>query len=364
LGAGQTITGLVTREDVLYGCWSTGAAAPSSVERTLSPDAPSSVVALTFMNILNVGAAAARFNRAPQALKVSGEGDACTLWAIDTVAGAVMAYNDALALVTPGLTFPTDGAEVLADQAGGNIQFSVTWAQISNAQAYDVQIHADEACTQQVTATAATAGFAGFVPGNPAAPAWVVGRNLLPSGRDYWIRIRVRDQVPLDGNWTNWSTPVKFSVTGGEIVNVPYLGPQPLGPVIGATNVPVTGTALTWAPYAHATKYEVKLATDSALTDVLATAQVEGTAYQYDGTLSYSTTYFWAARTIEPTTSDWSPTAHFTTMAEPVEEPEPEPPVIIEETTMTPAYIYAIIAVGALLVIAVLVLIVRTRRPM
>jgi len=122
---------------------------------------------------------------------------------------------------------------------------------------------------------------------------------------------------------------------------------------------------MTWAPYARSTKYEMKLCRDAALTDVLATAEVAGTSFQYDGTLDYSTTYFWAVRGIEPAISDWSPTAHFTTAAEPV---EPTPPVVIEQPQpapqIAPGYIWGIIGVGAILVIVVLVLIVRTRRPM
>jgi len=93
-GGAGTLSGMAMREDVLYGSWSTGAFAPSGAERSLTPDAPSSVIALTFRNVLTAGAAAARFNRAPQALKVSGTGSDCTLWAIDTLTGAIMAYND------------------------------------------------------------------------------------------------------------------------------------------------------------------------------------------------------------------------------------------------------------------------------
>ena len=70
--------------------------------------------------------------------------------------------------------------------------------------------------------------------------------------------------------------------------------------------------------------------------------------------------------------SEWS-AGVFTTMEEPVviEPEEPAPPPVIEpvveviipaEEVITPSWIYIIIGVGALLVIAVIVLIVRTRR--
>lgn len=357
---GGTIRGLATREDVLYAIWDTAGAGPSGLERSLSPDVDGTIVAGTFFNTINAGlVAAAQLNRIPKALKVAGAGSASTLFAIDTaaaVAAGLYTLNDDMALLAPEFSHPV---EVLSDPVGGrNDAYVVTWSPISNATTYDYRVYADENGTMQVYAQNLV------VPGNPAAPAIVVPPGNLVVGRSYYARFRVRNQNTAAANWTNWSEMTKFDVIGGEAVQVQYLGPQPLGPVVGATNVQVSGTAVTWAPYARATKYEVKLATDAGLTDVLGTAQVEGTAYQYDGTLEYSTTYFWSARAIEPVPSDWGPTAHFTTMAEPAPPADDEPPVIIEQPQITPAYIYAIIAVGALLVIAVLVLIVRTRRPM
>ena len=103
------------------------------------------------------------------------------------------------------------------------------------------------------------------------------------------------------------------------------------------------------------------------------------TAYAYVGELDYSTPYYWRVKAVgSDEESDWS-SGIFTTMAEPEEAQPPvvveesEPPVITveqpdivvplpAETTITPAWIYVIIGVGAVLVIAVVVLIVRTRR--
>ena len=49
-------------------------------------------------------------------------------------------------------------------------------------------------------------------------------------------------------------------------------------------------------------------------------------------------------------------------LLEPNEVVEPTPPVEITQQTITPMWIYVIIGIGALLVIAVIILIVRTRR--
>jgi len=110
------------------------------------------------------------------------------------------------------------------------------------------------------------------------------------------------------------------------------------------------------------------------------------TVYQTVTKLDYNTTYYWRVRGIGASTeTDWSPVTGFTTMAEPV---APAPPVVIETVPppvieippaqpppqinippapeqpapIAPAYIWAVIVIGAILVIAVIVLIVRTRR--
>jgi hypothetical protein len=381
IGAGAgTLSGLAIREDVLYGSWSTGAAAPSGVERTLTPDAPSSVIALTFRNVLNIGAAAASFSTAPQALKVSGTGSDCTLWALDALTGAIQAYNDDLALNT---VTPTVPAEVPWNQiAGGNVPFTVTWPAISNATEYTVQIALDEMFTQIVAATPISlppgTGL-GFLPPDPAAPAWIVGPAVLGGGVDYYIRMMVVQEIPGDGNWSNWSAPEEFSVASGEIVVTPYVGPQLLAPQPGATGVSLN-PGFAWAPWGNATEYEFILATDSELTNAIEGTPVLVTTTSWQvpaGTLDYSTVYFWGVKPTKPAEGPQT-IGSFTTMAEPVEEEPPEiiveqpditveaPDVTVEappaEPGITPSYLWAIIAIGAVLVIVVIVLIVRTRR--
>ncbi len=381
IGAGAgTLSGLAMREDVLYGSWSTAALAPSGVERTLTPDAPSSVIALTFRNVLNIGAAAARFNLAPQALKVSGTGSDCTLWTIDTLTGAIQAYNDDMALNTVS---PTVSAEIPWNQiVGGNVPFTVTWPATSNATEYTVQIALDEMFAQVVAATVPSGppgtGL-GFMPTDPAAPAWIVGPGVLGGGVDYYMRMMVVQEIPGDGNWSNWSAPEEFSVAAGEIVVTPYVGPQLMAPQPGASGVSLN-PGFSWARWGNATEYEFILATDSELTNAIegTPVSVSRTSWQVPaGTLDYSTTYFWGVKATAPSVSPQN-IGSFTTMAEPVEEVPPEiiveqpditveaPDVTVEappaEPGITPSYLWAIIAIGAVLVIVVIVLIVRTRR--
>ncbi len=114
------------------------------------------------------------------------------------------------------------------------------------------------------------------------------------------------------------------------------------------------------------------------------------TAYAYVGELEYSTAYYWRVKAVSGSFNPWIQwtqvehfdvestwsTGVFITIDEPEEELPPivveeAPPVIIEPivevitpaaTEVTPGWIYVIIGVGGVLVIALLVLIVRTRR--
>ena len=76
------------------------------------------------------------------------------------------------------------------------------------------------------------------------------------------------------------------------MVNAPYLGPQLLKPDNGCLGWPVKPASFSWTPYKETTKYGFVLAKDAAMTQVVAEDEVPTTAYEYDGTLDYSTNYF------------------------------------------------------------------------
>jgi len=130
--------------------------------------------------------------------------------------------------------------------------------------------------------------------------------------------------------------------------------------------------------------YQFQLSDDPAFGTTLADEQVAETGIMPAVTLNRGTTYFWRVRTIAPIEGGWSTVANFLVA---MEAPAPAPPVVIETVPppvieippaqpapiieippapapekIAPAYIWAIIIIGAVLVIAVIVLIVRTRR--
>ncbi|MFC1897765.1 NosD domain-containing protein [Chloroflexota bacterium] len=165
-----------------------------------------------------------------------------------------------------------------------------------------------------------------------------------------------------------------FGVASGEATDA-VTTPVLTAPEVGDSDVSLLPT-FAWDTVAGADSYDFELA-DNALFVVPIIALSDGypaTAYTQVGALDYSTAYYWRVRAIDgDEMSAWAASV-FTTMVEPVEMAEEEetvaPPVIepIVEVTVppatpiTPSWIYVIIGVGAVLVIALLVLIVRTRR--
>ncbi|MBA7689743.1 hypothetical protein ES703_98254 [subsurface metagenome] len=180
-----------------------------------------------------------------------------------------------------------------------------------------------------------------------------------------------------------------FGVVAGEAVTA-LVAPVLLAPTVGADDVSLTPT-FAWGAVADAIGYDFEFADNANF--VTPMVKLDGelgrlivTAYAYVGELPYSTAYYWRVKAVSADAeSDWA-SGVFITMGEPV---EPTPPVVIEpyeppeitieqpdiivqspdvivplpaETSITPAWIYVIIGVGAVLVIALLVLIVRTRR--
>ena len=180
-----------------------------------------------------------------------------------------------------------------------------------------------------------------------------------------------------------------FAVVAGEAVTE-FGAPTLLAPAVGSDDVSLTPT-FAWGAIPGAIGYDFEMADNTlfvmpmvSLTGELGRLIV--TAYAYVGELPYSTAYYWRVKAVSATEeSDWASSV-FITMDEPVEpippvviEPYEPPEIIIEqpdiivespdvivplpaETPITPAWIYVIIGVGAVLVIALLVLIVRTRR--
>jgi hypothetical protein len=118
----------------------------------------------------------------------------------------------------------------------------------------------------------------------------------------------------------------------------------------------VKSASFAWSPLKDTTKYRFVLAKDAAMTQVVTEAEVTTTAYEYDGQLEYSQSYFWRVMALEPAPSDWSATLSFQTEAAPPPPAEPAP------QPETPLWAWVIIAIGLALLIAIIVFIFRARK--
>ena len=110
------------------------------------------------------------------------------------------------------------------------------------------------------------------------------------------------------------------------------------------------------------------MAKDSGFTEVVveltSTNALTSTAWNCDRDLDYFTSYFWKVRAVsEDSYSEWGVNT-FTTEAAPSELLPPESSTVeIEPVSKVPAYvIWLAIGIGAILVAALLVFILRTRR--
>ncbi|TET25860.1 MAG: hypothetical protein E3J67_02955 [Dehalococcoidia bacterium] len=255
-------------------------------------------------------------------------------------------YEDAL--VGPvELESPADGVGV--DRTN---KLTLEWEGLDDADDYEVRCYADE------DFKTAYKVFKGAIGGDEPVLVLTEGDGI-ESGTEYWWKVRVAESEPLVSKWSVvWSTTTAMGAAQWN----PFSGPVNEYPWMGATDVPLAPT-FAWNTADWATGYEFELADNDAFTDAF-TKSLTTTVYQYETDLTYFTTYFWKVRAVSATgTSNWA-TGVFTTMERPAEIVEPPPPVEIPPlpAPITPAWIWAIVVIGAVLVIAVIVLIVMTRR--
>jgi hypothetical protein len=127
-------------EGVLYAISDNSSNVPSMLERSINPTADDP----TFSTATS---ATEVFDAAPTALRVSSDGDVTKLWAIDTLLAddALYSYKDTLAVATTAVSLPRDGAEIPFNPVSGEAeQIIFTWACPSDkVDTFDFQIATD-----------------------------------------------------------------------------------------------------------------------------------------------------------------------------------------------------------------------------
>jgi len=231
---------------------------------------------------------------------------------------------------------------------------TLSWTAMTGALYYHLQVATDAAFVSKVAEYSTS-----------ATTQEIIG-TFLPGNVYYW-RVRVGNYAagvtagaPLI---SPWATVRSFTV------GVPFaLALKIISPATGAMDVPVLPTFV-WTVLPGVTTYELVVSEDPTFAIIDWSRTSDKAYFQADESLAYSTTYYWRVR---QTGGTWV-NGIFTTQAEPTTPPPPftftQPP----ETTITvvpgptteavPGYLlWIIIAIGAVLVIALIVLIIRTRR--
>jgi hypothetical protein len=321
------------------------------------------------------------YSKEPQSFKVGGG----KLWAINnaTATNRFDSFLDTTYKTAPAVSIPADKAAPVTNPVTGEAQDLVfSWPKLSDTLTYRVEIALDAAFTQKVLNLLFTP-----IPASTDPVTAIIGPNQLgannypfaPGTTYYW---RVSAKEPLDSP----PSPVRsFAFTS---LDKPFaLG----GPAVGANDVSIK-PILSWSAYPAAKWYEVTMSEDPTFAIPEWSHNVVGLVYGVVDPLKYGTTYYWRVRgvTADPfvqgtqviTPAGPYQVGAFTTMAEPTTAvaptatqppqviistaPAPPPQVITVEKSVPAAIpewmLLTIILIGAILVVALIVLIVRTRK--
>lgn len=375
--ATANITGLVLNNGVLY-AYDDGNdllyrfLTPSIFSAALGPtDTEAAVAVATQTTIVNT-------------LKATNGSN--VLWIVNEgTLDSFYSYTDHLisAADAPVPVTPVNGAQISVNSlSGAPSSFVFQWnapaflaAAPATSYTYTVSVYLDELGTIAVGSVTTVTSAGGVVANLSSTNAGFgpTGLNLMPGTTYYW---RVRTTQPVT---SYWSPMQSFNVQQLQAI-VPTLG----SPQNGATIAAGQTVAFSWSPITGTATYKLEVSTvpDFATTIYSTTTTSAGASLPSSVKLTPGATYFWRVKSLTPVEGDWSTVGNFT-VAVPVTTPPAVTPtstvttIVVEQpditttvitippaetTTVNPSYIWAIIIIGAVLVIAVIVLIVRTRR--
>jgi hypothetical protein len=407
-----TVSGLEYANGVLYTIDASGGAASNNMSRWLYPTdpvfgagiaaVPTDVVAVagpaaagfpvmnqfqagfggqTLINPIQVTIGTSMFSGATTVTLWAREADA-TKAGVDTLDN----YTEFLtsAADAPTCVYPTSDTIVPINSISGAVStFNYVWnappsiadTGVRTVYDYDWIVYLDQAGTNVVGTVGTVLPAASVAPQlsvvDPMAGAYAQGTTY------YW-RIRVSAGVPLQSYYSAMETfTIQQLVAVVPVISSPENGAE----------VNTTTPGFSWSPIENTTGYRFELATDADFTDIVYTVDstTAGAQLPADITLTRGMQYFWHVKALTPLEGEWSTTANFivaelppettpvtiTTAPQPtitavIEQPQATTTTIVvppaEEKVVNPSYIWAIIVVGAVLVIAVIILIVRTRR--
>jgi hypothetical protein len=278
-------------------------------------------------------------------------------------ANSIYIYTDIFAAAGPAAAGPADKFLVPMNmETGGANNVVFQWTPIANSPlgtTYNLQISLDSAFTQVVF------GGPGYTAiGGPMAIVGPTGTYAFSFQADTTYYWRVRVNYLVDSPWS--ATPRSFKIE--------TLAPLKLiSPANGTNGVSVKPT-FAWSVAAGATTYELVVSDDPTFAIITFSRTSDKAVFAADEQLAYGTVYYWRVRASAPATAItpfvvgvFTTEPKPTTTAPPFTITQPAQSTITVEVPPTveaiPAYLlWIIIGIGAILVIALIVLIVRTRR--
>jgi hypothetical protein len=263
----------------------------------------------------------------------------------------VITFTDTMA-IAPTITAPGADAEV-----GTTVTLSWEALDSPTTPTYVYNIATDSAFANKVNLGGPTVATDGETTGT----AVIV--SGLTAGQKYYWRVYVKAATPV---LSRKASSTFICRLGATTQSSTLSAPAP-----GATGIMLQPT-FQWSPVTGASSYVLEVADNANfVSPVSRTLSV--TVFEYPEALEYSTTYYWRVKAIgTDAESAWS-NGVFTTMAKPVAPPAPPAPAPAPAPAPTPApeiiqqpipsyLLWTITGIGAILIIALIVLIVRTRR--
>ncbi len=294
----------------------------------------------------------------------------------------IMCFTDTLVTYIPTITSKDEIVVQVNRETGEAYNVTVSFTTIPYT-AYQFQVFYDRACTHKYGSTYSTGVIYSTHKDLVVGPH--TGYNFFlgyQPGESYYYRVRV--SYPY---YSPWSAVHSLDV---QPIRAPI--PELYSPANGGT-VPYLRPGFSWTPmgFVNGGKYHIQIATSATfgtssivVDEIIDASTVDGAGYGLSKDLKDGTQYFWHVQVVEPYPGDWSTVANFwiklaagptppvtVTQAGPttVILTQTNPPATsvvvtapVSENVVNPSYIWAIIIIGAVLVIAVIVLIFRTRR--
>ena len=277
---------------------------------------------------------------------------------------------------------------------------AVQWNTLANVNYYVIIVTVDDPVVNVYDALALMASGGAYasiiLPAKTGTTNAALIQNLAAQ-KNYHVSVWGIKYIPT-GTLSGTVSSMAAKATGNSITSfgagasftTPPSAPELAAPSAGAQSVGVR-PAFQWQPVMNATSYTLTVADNPDFSNPIKSVTTTGTAYGWsasDPVLEYSTTYYWRVVATTPSGNSGTRVNVFTTeQAPPPPQPTPtlivsippaitptlvvpNPTIIVPTPTViippqensTPIYIWIIVAVGAVLTIAVIVLIIRTRR--